>query len=164
MPAGSPACSASSTPHQLIELKDLVDGRSFPDLARDLLNACDADAQIETAKQQFGTWQPSEEQVTQATGQLVQAALTPLLKAAFRRRILEIRQQNEQTIDRHTIDDVLYSGFDASAVAKAQNKVQDLRCCNESPWNRGPSGLRAMAQQSGRELASAVQATRKGDG
>ncbi len=49
------------------------------------------------------------------------------MKAAFRRRILEIRAQNEQTIDRHTIDSVLYSGFDASAVEKAQNKVKDFR-------------------------------------
>jgi hypothetical protein len=36
--------------------------------------------------------------------------VTPFLKPAFRRRILEIRQQNEQTVDRHTIDDVLYAG------------------------------------------------------
>lgn len=49
------------------------------------------------------------------------------MKAAFRRRILEIRKQNEQTIDRHTIDDVLYAGFDASAVEKAQAKVKDFR-------------------------------------
>ena len=63
----------------------------------------------------------------QAAEQLAQAAVTPFLKAAFRRRILEIRQQNEQTIDRHTIDDVLYAGFDASAVEKARNKVQDFR-------------------------------------
>jgi type I restriction enzyme R subunit len=49
------------------------------------------------------------------------------MNAAFPRRILEIRQQNEQTIDRHTIDDVLYVGFDASAVEKAQGKVKDFR-------------------------------------
>jgi type I restriction enzyme, R subunit len=30
-------------------------------------------------------------------------------------------------IDRHTIDDVLYAGFDASAVEKAQSKVKDFR-------------------------------------
>jgi type I restriction enzyme, R subunit len=59
--------------------------------------------------------------------QLAQAAATPFLRAAFRRRILEIRQQNEQTIDRHTIDDVLYAGFDAAAVEKARSKVQDFR-------------------------------------
>jgi type I restriction enzyme R subunit len=49
------------------------------------------------------------------------------MKAAFRRRILEIRAQNEQTIDRHTIDEVLYSGYDASAVDKAQTKIKDFR-------------------------------------
>jgi type I restriction enzyme, R subunit len=49
------------------------------------------------------------------------------MNATFRRRILEIRRQNEQTIDRHTIDDVLYAGFDAAAVEKARSKVQDFR-------------------------------------
>ena len=49
------------------------------------------------------------------------------MKPAFRRRLLEIRAQNEQTIDRHSIDDVLYAGFDASAVEKARAKVQDFR-------------------------------------
>ncbi len=113
---------------QLAELKDLAGGKSFPDLAHNLLNACDPDAQVEAAKQLPGvTGEPTEEQVKQAADQLVQGAVTPFLKAAFRRRILEIRQQNEQTIDRHTIDDVLYAGFDASAVDKARNKVQDFR-------------------------------------
>ena len=32
---------------------------------------------------------------------------------------MELRRQGEQTIDRHTIDGVLYSGFDASAVESA---------------------------------------------
>ena len=113
---------------QLAELRNLAGGKSFPDLAHDLLNACDPDAQRDAAKEQFKvTGEPTEQQVTAATERLAQDAVTPFLKAAFRRRILEIRQQNEQTIDRHTIDDVLYSGFDASAVAKAQAKVEDFR-------------------------------------
>ena len=70
---------------------------------------------------------PTKQQIKAATEQLAQQAVTPFLKAQLRRRILEIRQQNEQTIDRHTIDDVLYSGFDASAVEKAQAKVKDFR-------------------------------------
>ena len=32
---------------------------------------------------------------------------------------MELHRQSEQTIDRHTIADVLYSGFDASAVESA---------------------------------------------
>ncbi len=115
-------------PSQLAELKDLAGGKSFPDLAHALLSACDPDAQIEAARKLPGvTDEPSEEQTRQAAEQLAQDAATPFLKAAFRRRILEIRQQNEQTIDRHTIDDVLYAGFDAAAVEKARNKVQEFR-------------------------------------
>src|SRR5206468_1089611 len=96
--------------------------------ARDLLQACDPDAQIEAARNLLGvTGEPNEEQIKQGAEQLAQAAVTPFLKAAFRRRILEIRQQNEQTIDRHTIDEVLYAGFDAAAVERAHKKVEDFR-------------------------------------
>ena len=113
---------------QLAELKSLAGGKSFPDLAHNLLNACDPDVQRDAAREQFSiSGEPVEEQVGAAAERLAQDAVTPFLKAAFRRRILEIRQQNEQTIDRHTIDDVLYSGFDASAVDKAQAKVTDFR-------------------------------------
>ena len=113
---------------QLAELKELAGGKSFPDLAHDLLNACDPDVQIEAAKTASGvTGAPTEQQIKAAAEQLAQQAVTPFLKAQLRRRILEIRQQNEQTIDRHTIDDVLYAGFDASAVEKAQAKVKDFR-------------------------------------
>jgi type I restriction enzyme R subunit len=113
---------------QLAELGKLAGGKSFADLAHGLLNACDPDAQIEVAKKTLGLeGEPNEQQIRAAAEQLGQQAVTPFLKAQFRRRILEIRQQNEQTIDRHTIDDVLYAGFDASAVGKAQTKVKDFR-------------------------------------
>ena len=113
---------------QLKELKDLAGGKSFPDIAHGLLNACDPDVQIEAATQQPSvSGEPTREQIKNAAEKLALDAVTPFLKAAFRRRILEIRRQNEQTIDRHTIDDVLYSGFDASAVEKAQTKVKDFR-------------------------------------
>ena len=115
------------TPAQLGELKDLAGGESFSDLARGLLDACDPDARIEAAKERFGTDLPAEDQIGEAGRQLSREAVTPFLNPEFRRRILEIRQQNEQTIDRHTIDEVLYSGFDASAVEKARSKVEDFR-------------------------------------
>jgi type I restriction enzyme R subunit len=112
---------------QLSELRTLAEGKSFPDLAGRLMRACEPDAQIAAAKETFKTDTPSEEQIAKATEQLANDAITPFMKAAFRRRILEIRTLNEQTIDRHTIDEVLYSGYDASAVDKAQAKVKDFR-------------------------------------
>ena len=114
-------------PGQLGELRELAGGKMLSELSADLLHACDADAQLDTAKQKFGTATPTEAQVSQAAEELAQAAVTPLLKAALRRRILEIRAQNEQTIDRHSIDAVTYSDFDASALEKARAKVQDFR-------------------------------------
>jgi type I restriction enzyme R subunit len=92
------------------------------------MQACDPDAQIAAAKLLPGlVGEPTPEQIQNAAEQLAQQAVTPFLKAAFRRRILEIRAQNEQTIDRHSIDEVLYAGFDAAAVDKAQAKVKDFR-------------------------------------
>lgn len=121
---------------QLKELKELAGGKTFADLAHGLMNACDPDAQMQEAKRIFSEpGQPSAAQMEKAAEQMAQAAATPFLKAAFRRRILEIRQQNEQTIDRHTIDDVLYAGFDASAVDKAQTKIKDFRAWIEEHKN-----------------------------
>jgi type I restriction enzyme R subunit len=113
---------------QLTELRELAGGKSLSDLAGGLMQACDPDAQIAAAKLLPGVvGEPTLEQIQNAAEQLAQQAVTPFLKAAFRRRILEIRAQNEQTIDRHSIDEVLYAGFDAAAVDKAQAKVKDFR-------------------------------------
>ena len=162
------------TAGQLSELKDLAGGKSFPGLAHDLLNACDADAQVEEAKKWFGAAQPTDEQIGEATKRLARAATKPFMKAAFRRRILEIRQQNEQTIDRHTVDDVLYSGFDASAVQKARAKVTDFRAWIEErkdeltalqviyagarPLKLSLADLRALRDALGRPPVSATPA------
>jgi len=48
----------------------------------------------------FGSAKPTPEQISHAAEQLRQQAVTPLLKATFCRRILEIRAQNEQTTAR----------------------------------------------------------------
>jgi type I restriction enzyme, R subunit len=112
---------------QLAELRELADGKSFAALSHNLLNAVDPDAQADKAREIAGGGDPSEEQRNTAVGQLVQEAVTPFMKAKFRRRLLEIRLQNEQTIDRHTIDAVIYSGFDAAALDKAQTKIKDFR-------------------------------------
>ncbi len=121
------------SPPQLAELQELAGGKSFPDLSHELLTACDPDTQIAAAGTLPGVvGPPSEAQVKLAAEQLARDAVTPFLKPAFRRRILEIRQLNEQTIDRHTIDDVLYAGFDASAVEKARARVHDFRAWIET--------------------------------
>jgi type I restriction enzyme R subunit len=116
------------TPDQLGELRQLANGKSIADISHDLLHACDADVQLDKAKTLAGPGvPPTEAHLQDAALQLLRDAVTPLMKPALRRRILEIRTQNEQVMDRHNLDEVLYSGFDAAAVEKAQSKVQDFR-------------------------------------
>ena len=117
---------------QLAELRELAGGKTFPELSGELMRACDADAQIAAAKQAFKTGSPTEEQVEKATEKLAQDATKPFLKATLRRRILEIRASNEQTIDRHSIDEPIFVGFDAAAQAKARTRVQDFRVWMEA--------------------------------
>jgi type I restriction enzyme R subunit len=113
---------------QLAELRELAGGKSLSELAQDLLRAADPGAQRAAAANLPGVvGEPTEAQIRQAAEQLAQTAVTPILKPVFRRRLLEIRAQNEQTIDRHSIDDVLYAGFDATAVDKARARVDDFR-------------------------------------
>jgi type I restriction enzyme R subunit len=116
------------TPAQLAEVRELAGGKSLPDISHDLLTAVDPDAQLTAAQAIAGPGvTPTEAHIQAAAEQLAHQAITPLLKPALRRRILEIRTQNEQVIDRHNLDEVLYAGFDAAAVEKAQSKVQDFR-------------------------------------
>lgn len=108
------------TPDQLAELTSLAGSKSLGELAKNLLGACNPDVQNEAAREQFGDPVPNESQVVAASERFARDATQPFLNPRFRRRILEIQQENEQTMDRQTIDEVLHSGFDAAAVAKAR--------------------------------------------
>ena len=84
-------------------------------------------AQTAVAKAQHDVEEPTSEQIEAAAAQLARDAVTPFLKPALRHRILEIQRQSEQTVDRHTIDEVLYADFDAAALQKARAKVTDFQ-------------------------------------
>ena len=112
---------------ELDDLRGLADGQTLPELAHDLLQACDADVQADAATAQFDTAEPTPEQINAAAHQLARDAVTPFLKPALRRRILELQRASEQTVDRHTSDEVLESGFDATAKEKARAKVADFQ-------------------------------------
>ncbi len=112
---------------ELAELRELANNKPLPDLARDLLRTGEPDAQAEAAKTQFDTAAPTTGQIEAATQQLARNAVTPFLKPALRHRLVEMQRQREQTIDRHTVDEVLHSGFDAAAVEKARTTVTDFQ-------------------------------------
>ena len=113
--------------NELDELQALAGGNALQNLAHSLLQAGDADAQADTAKTRFNTAQPTPQQLETAAHQLARDAATPFLNPALRQRILEMQRASEQTMDRHTIDEVRYSGFDPAAVEKARAKVTNFQ-------------------------------------
>jgi type I restriction enzyme R subunit len=110
------------------ELKELTDGKSLGDLARNLLNACDPDVIAEKATNKPGA-APQEvapEKFEAAKQQLILEACAPFDKPALRDTLVKLKQQNEQTIDTVTADVVTHRGFDAAAKEKAANLLKSF--------------------------------------
>lgn len=112
---------------QHAEVKVLSGGKTLPELVAGLLDACDPDKQYDAAAANSSSASPSEAEINVAIERLAQLATEPFAKPALRKRLLEIRQQNEQIIDKHSIDEVIYAGFDNEALQKAKNRIQNFK-------------------------------------
>lgn len=101
-------------------------GRTLHDLARTLLDAIDPDKQLETAQTITGQEQPSEEQIAEVAGQMMQAA-ADLFKPELRRVLIAIHERDEQTIDRVSQDVVLEAAFSEADTERARAMVASFR-------------------------------------
>jgi type I restriction enzyme R subunit len=118
-----------------MELKELTDGKSLGDLARNLLNACDPDyIHAEVMKGKYGTTtpdglvpEPTFSELDALRALVVQSACAPFDKPALRDTLVKLKQQNEQTIDTVTADVVTHRGYDAAAKEKAANLLKSFR-------------------------------------
>ncbi len=109
------------------EIKNAAGGKPLKVLINRLLDATDPDRQIEKAQELFKTDEPNEEQVKQATDELVKIACMPFDAPTLRNTIIDIKQRNEQVIDEVSKDTVLAAGWDAHAKEKAQAVVGTFR-------------------------------------
>lgn len=101
-------------------------GLSLKDLSRQLVEAVNPDRRVERAKQQFGTKSPSEKQIQEAAGKLIQEAVKPFQDPKLRGLLIEIKKKNEITIDHVSQDLVLEAGFSQDALARARTIVQSF--------------------------------------
>lgn len=139
-------------------------GKPLKQLINDLLDAVDADKQIERARELFGTETPAPGQVEQATEELVKAACAPFDDPKLRNTLIEIKQRSEQIIDVVSIDDLLHAGFNAQASEKARAVVNTFRQFIEDNGDEltalqiiysRPYGLRQVTYEQIKELAEA---------
>jgi type I restriction enzyme R subunit len=108
------------------EIVEVSGGPSLSDIMRPMLSALDADNQVERAKADHKTDQPTDEQIKKATEALIKEAIKPFHKPALRDKIIELKRSFEQTIDAVSLDEVLDAGFDAKALDRAKGIVESF--------------------------------------
>jgi len=101
-------------------------GASPKEIANRILDAVDPDTQEAEAEQIFGTKNPTEAQVEEATRKLVERACGPFDSPKLRKTIIEIKTRHEQIIDEENIDEVLSAGFDENAQEQAEERAKSV--------------------------------------
>lgn len=101
-------------------------GLTLKDLSRGLVEAVNPDRHEERARKQFGSNNPSEQQIQQTATALIQEAAKPLQDPKLRELLIEIKKKNELTIDHVSQDQVIEAGFSADALARARTIVQSF--------------------------------------
>ncbi len=148
------------------EIKGAAEGKSVRELVNRLLDAVDPDKQIDKAKELFTTGTPSDEQITQATKELVQTACKPFDNPNLRNTLIAIKQRNEQTIDVVSKDKVITTGWDTKAKEKAQAIISTFKKFIDENKNEltalqliynKPYGQRHLTYEAIRDLAEAIK-------
>ena len=128
----------------------LVPALTLKEVINNLLDAVDPDKKIEKAFENFrlgdlrfkdfsfeefknlSSLNPEihksfEEQVKNASEELVKQACIPFDNASFRNTLIAIKKKNEQIVDTVSKDEVIFAGFDEKAKEKAQSIVDTFK-------------------------------------
>jgi type I restriction enzyme R subunit len=107
------------------QVKQVAGGKTLVEIAQDLFVASDPDKRAELARERFAVKEPSEEQLDEVRADLVEQAVTPLLKADVRRKIEDLQVASKQVIDIISRDEVVRAEFVDTGEAK--QIVDDFR-------------------------------------
>ena len=100
------------SPQDRQEVETLAGGATLKDLVRGLVNAGDADAALDAAREATGQDDPPGEAVSRAARELLETAARPFAaNPELRQRLTEIQRAYEQTIDTVSLDTVTRAGF-----------------------------------------------------
>ncbi len=105
-------------------LTEAAGGVALPELTAAIVAALDPDAQLEAAKEASGLEEPPPEAVAQAAARLLNEAAAPLAtNPELRKKLIEVKESYEQTIDTVSQDRVLRAGYSAEATEAARSIV-----------------------------------------
>jgi type I restriction enzyme, R subunit len=110
------------------EIADANNGKTLLDIERTLLDGVDPDKKLEKAKEQFKTEEPTNEQLSAVSKQMIDEACKVFDSAKLRKTIIDIKSKHEQVIDTVSIDVLLNAGF--------VDKVHELDEKTVENWNQ----------------------------
>ena len=106
-----------------------ADGATLAALTGGLLDSIDPDATHEAAVGEYGLSDdeaPTSEQLDAVERKRMNQALRPFTKPGLRHVIVDIGRSFFQVIDETTLDELLGTGFDGTAVERARSKLDDF--------------------------------------
>ena len=89
-------------------------GMSISEMAHSIFDGIDADRQVELAKEQFHTQEPTQEQIVTVSKKSIANACSLFDSATLRHTILDIKRKNDIIIDRIDVDTLENAGFTGS--------------------------------------------------
>jgi type I restriction enzyme R subunit len=108
-------------------LTDIAGGQPLRGLAAALVDALDPDIQLKAARKTTGEAEPSAEAVEEAAAHLLMEAAKPIAtNPDLRKKLVELKQAYEQTIDTTSVDTVLKAGYSEEATEAARGIVHDF--------------------------------------
>jgi len=148
------------------ELKQLSNNKSLSIISNELISAIDPDTQIEKAKKEFKTAEPTEQQINEITKKLIDDACKVFDNYKFRDKLSEVKKLSEQIIDIISIDEVINAGFDEKAKEKAKSIIDTWKKFIEDNKNEitalqiifnTPYGKRHITYEQIKQLALAIE-------
>ncbi|MCC7408475.1 MAG: DEAD/DEAH box helicase family protein [Phycisphaeraceae bacterium] len=123
--------SADMSDKQHQEVLTHAGGKSLDQLVGQLVASID-EANVEARARQLNPGLPPDADLTEiqleaAEQTLIREAVKPFYDPKLRDLLLQIKQDNEQTIDRVSQDELLTAGYSQAALDKAKTKVENFR-------------------------------------
>jgi type I restriction enzyme R subunit len=120
--------SVDMTNKQHGEVRAHARGKGVDQLVGQLVAAIN-EINVEAKARQLdpGVAEPTEQQLEAAEQALIKEAVQPFYDPKLRDLLLQIKQDNEQTIDRVSQDELISAGYSQAALDKAKAKIEDFR-------------------------------------
>jgi type I restriction enzyme R subunit len=120
------AAEMTETQHEEVRLH--ANGKDVDELVSDLVAALD-ESTVEAKARELnpGVVDLADQNLAAAEQALIRDAVKPFYDPKLRDLLLQIQQDNEQTIDRVSQDEVLAAGYSQAALDKAKAKIQNFK-------------------------------------